>query len=38
MDKTDILRLKSIVAYCDDIDRQYKRFGNTFEAFTTDRD
>lgn len=38
MDKTDILRLKSIIAYCDDIERQYERFGDTLEAFVTDRD
>jgi len=38
MDKSDALRLKSIIVYCDDIDRQYERFGNTFEALTADRD
>lgn len=38
MDKTDILRLKSIVAYCNDIDRQFQRFGDTFAMFANDRD
>ena len=37
MDKTDILRLKSIVAYCNDMDMLYERFGDDFEHFTSDR-
>jgi len=38
MDKGDALRLKSVIAYCNDAERQFNRFGESFDAFTGDRD
>jgi len=37
MGRSDLVRLKSIVAYCNDMDDLYVRFGDSFEAFAADR-